>query len=91
MNSCSSINQIAPACLFEEKLKRNSFHISALPEVLKVEAFVQEKMNLTISPPVYRGKRRIILRMNTDSYTVSPSNRMMKSNESIVVGITVAC
>lgn len=81
-----------PACLKKE-LKRNCLHIWAPPGVLKVETFVEEKMNSTISPPIRRGKRHIISRMNTDSYTISPSKRMMKSSESkcfIVVGTTVA-
>lgn len=56
VNPCSSINQIAPGWLFEE-LKRNSLHIPGPPGLLKVETFVEEKMNSTISPPIYRGKK----------------------------------
>ena len=75
VNSCSSINQIAPPACLKKELKRKCLHIWAPPGVLKVETFVQEKMNSTISPPIYRGKRHIISRMNTDSYTISPSKK----------------
>lgn len=94
VNSCSSINQIAPARLFEERTKKDCLHISAPPGVLILETFVEEKMNSTISPPIYRGKRHITLLMKTDPCTISPSKRMMKSNESkcvTVVGQTVTC
>lgn len=93
VNSCSSINQIAPACLFEEGTKKK-LHISAPPGVFKVETFVEEKMNSTISPPIYQGKKHITSRMDSDSCLISPSKRVMKSNESkraIVVVLTVVC
>lgn len=58
VNSCSSINQIAPARLFEERTERKHFTYLRPPGVPKVETFVEEKMNLAASPPIYRAEEK---------------------------------
>lgn len=55
VNSCSGINQIAAARLFEDGTTKK---LSPAPSGgLKVETFMEEKMNLTISSQYTKGER----------------------------------
>lgn len=64
VNSSSSINQIAPAWLLEERTKKKLFTYGLPKKHLEWKHLLKKRW---ISPPLYQGKRHIISSLSTDS------------------------